>query len=351
MKLWLFILKRVIFAFITIIGITFIVFALLHVGGNNLLLSAYINPRLTGPAREQLIQQLTIRFHLNDPIYVQYFYWLQALFSGDLGYTNTPIYSGPVTTAISLFLPNTITLTIIAAILVWIIGIPLGVYSAVKRDSALDHSVRIFSFTLYSMPIYLIAFILIIIFGIELKILPYAFPINSVLASNLPWYKDGISYPTHIILIDALIHGNLTVFWNALLHAILPSLTLALSILAGIIRILRSSMLEVLDQDYVRLARAKGVPEKVVINLHARRNALIPVLTLYGYTIASLLGGTVVVESIFAYPGIGYWTTQAILVNDVGGIMAAALIFGVVFVIASLILDIVYALIDPRIRY
>ncbi|MEM0372987.1 MAG: ABC transporter permease [Sulfolobaceae archaeon] len=351
MKIWSFILKRVIFAFITIIGITFIVFILLHAGGNNLLLSTYINPRLTGPAREQLIQQLTEKFHLNDPIYVQYFYWLQAFFSGDLGYTNTPIYSGPVATAIALFLPNTIMLTVISSILIWIIGIPLGVQSAVRRDSAMDHAARIFSFTLYSMPIYLIAFILIIIFGIELKILPFSLPIDPLIASNLDWYENGISYPTHIILLDALIHGNLTVFWNALLHAILPSLTLALSIVAGIIRILRSSMLEVLDQDYVRLARAKGIPEKVVINLHARRNALIPVLTLYGYTIASLLGGAVVVESIFNYPGIGYWTTQAVLVNDVGGVMASALIFGIVFVIASLILDIVYALIDPRIRY
>jgi len=105
---------------------------------------------------------------------VQYFYLLEALFSGNLGYTNTPIYSGPVTTAILLFLPNTITLTIIASILVWIIGIPLDVYSAVRRDSALDHSVRVFSFTLYSMPNYLIAFMLIIVLDVELKILPYS---------------------------------------------------------------------------------------------------------------------------------------------------------------------------------
>ena len=351
MKLWLFILKRVIYAIVTLIGLTFIVFALLHVGGNNLLLSAYLNPRLTGPAKEEMIKELIQRFHLNDPIYVQYFYWLKALLGGNLGYTNTPIYSGPVTTAIALFLPNTVMLTIIASILIWIIGIPLGVYSAVKRDSVLDHSVRVLSFTLYSMPPYLIAFILIIIFGVDLKILPFSGTVNPILASNIPWYKDGISYPTHIILIDALIHGDLPVFWDALLHTILPSLTLALSVVAGIMRILRSSMLEVLEQDYVKLARAKGVPERVVINLHARRNALIPVLTLYGYTVASLLGGVVVIESIFNYPGIGYWTTQAILVDDVGGIMAATLIFGIVFVAASLILDIIYAIIDPRIRY
>nr|WP_230955561.1 ABC transporter permease [Sulfolobus acidocaldarius] len=179
----------------------------------------------------------------------------------------------------------------------------------------------------------------------------YTFSLSPTLASNLSWYVNGVSYPTHIVIIDALIHGNLTAFANAILHAILPALTLALSTIAGIMRILRASMLEVLDQDYVRLARAKGVPEKVVINLHARRNALIPVLTLYGYTVASLLGGAVVIEDIFSYPGMGYWTTQALLNNDVGGIMASTLIFGIVFVIASLLLDIIYALIDPRIRY
>ncbi|WP_232463164.1 ABC transporter permease [Sulfolobus acidocaldarius] len=250
-----------------------------------------------------------------------------------------------------MFLPNTILLTIIASILIWIIGVPIGVRSAVKRDSAFDQSVRVVSFALYSMPIYLVAFLLILVFGVYLKILPFAFSLSPTLASNLSWYVNGVSYPTHIVIIDALIHGNLTAFANAILHAILPALTLALSTIAGIMRILRASMLEVLDQDYVRLARAKGVPEKVVINLHARRNALIPVLTLYGYTVASLLGGAVVIEDIFSYPGMGYWTTQALLNNDVGGIMASTLIFGIVFVIASLLLDIIYALIDPRIRY
>ena len=325
MRFWFFIIKRIISAFITLIGLTFIVFALSYMSGNNK--------------------------GINEPLYLGYFYWIKSFFSGNLGYANTPIYSGSVGTAILLFLPNTIMLTIISSILVWIIGVSLGVFSATKRDSILDYSVRGISSILYSTPIYLIAIVLIIIFGVELKILPFSGTLNPLLASNLSWYKNGISYPTHIILIDALLHGNIPVFWDALLHTILPALTLALATVAGMIRILRSSMLEVLDQDYVRFARAKGVPEKVVINLHARRNALIPVLTLYGYTIASLLSGTVVVESIFNYPGIGYWTTQAILSGSINGIMASTLIFGIVFVSISLILDIMYAIIDPRIRY
>ncbi len=351
MKLWAYILRRILILIPTLIGLTLMVFVIIHLQGNNLLLAQYLNPRLTGPAKQQQLEALTERFHLNDPVYIQYFYWLQQIITGDWGYTNTPIYSGSVTTAISLFLPNTIIIAVFASIIIWLLSIPLGVSSAVNRDSIRDHLIRVSSFTLYAMPIYLIAIALIILLGVYFHVLPFSGPVNPLLVSNLDWYKNGISYPTHILLIDALIHGNLTVAWDAFLHVIMPSVTLALGIMAGIIRILRASMLEVLEQDYIRLARAKGVPEKIVINLHARRNALLPVATSFGYTVAGLLGGAVVIETVFNYPGIGYWTTQALLVNDVGGIMSSTLLFGLILVFTTLILDILYALIDPRIRY
>jgi peptide/nickel transport system permease protein len=298
-----------------------------------------------------VVQKLTNELHLNQPIYVQYFYWLYQLLQGNWGITNTPIFSGQVTTAIALFFPNTIVLSVVASILIWVIGVPLGVYSAVNRDSAGDHTLRVGSFTLYAMPIYLIGVVLIILVGVYLKILPFSGVVTQVLVANQSWYVNGISYPTHIIIIDALLHGAWAVAWNAFLHLILPSVTLALAVVASMIRILRSSMLEVLDQDYIRLARSKGTPERSVINLHARKNALLPVVTLFGATVAGLLGGVVVVETIFDYTGIGYWTTQALLASDVGGIMAAALLFGLVLVFANLIVDLVYAFIDPRIRY
>jgi len=351
MKLWVYIVRRLIILIPTLIGLTLLVFAIVHLQGNNLLLAQYLNPKLTGPAKEQQLQALIERFHLNEPIYVQYFYWLYQIIIGDWGYTNTPIYSGPVTTAIALFLPNTIMLAIFSAILVWLIGVPLGIYSAVNRDSIGDNTIRVSSFTLYAMPIYLIAIMLIIVFGVYLRILPFNGPVNPLLVAELDWYKNGISYPTHILLLDALIHGNWIVALDALLHLILPALTLALAIMASLIRILRASMLEVLEQDYIRLARSKGIPEKVVINLHARRNALLPVATSFGYTVAYLLGGAVIIEAVFNFPGIGYWTTQALIANDVGGIMAATLLFGLILVFTTLILDILYAFIDPRIRY
>jgi len=351
MRLWVYVLRRLLLLIPTLIGLTFIVFILSHVSGTNIILSEYINPRLTGAARELVVQKLTNELHLNQPIYIQYFYWIYQVLQGNWGVTNTPIFSGQVTTAITLFFPNTIMLSVVASILIWVIGVPLGVYSAVNRDSPGDHTLRIGSFTLYAMPVYLIGVVLIILVGVYLKVLPFSGVVNPVLVSNLSWYVNGISYPTHIILIDAIIHGDGAVAWDAFLHLILPSVTLALAIVASMIRILRSSMLEVLDQDYIRLARSKGTPEQAVINLHARKNALLPVVTLFGATVAGLLGGVVVVETIFDYPGIGYWTTQALLVSDVGGIMASALLFGLILVFANLIVDLVYAFIDPRIRY
>ncbi|MFP3286947.1 MAG: ABC transporter permease [Acidilobus sp.] len=322
----------------------------MHVGGAYKLVAVYINPRLTGAARQQQIQMLIQKFHLNQPVYVQYFYWLASIFQGNLGYTNTPIFSGPVTQAIALFFPNTALLAVLGGILTWLLGIPLGTWSAVRRDKPDDVAIRVFSYTLYGMPLYLIAVLLIIIFAVWLKVLPLAGTVSAKLLVGLPWYKNGISYPTHVLLIDALIHGNWNIALDALEHIILPSLTIALAVMAGIINILRASMLEVLEQDYVRFARSKGLPERIVINKHARPTAMFPVYTNFAYTVAGLLGGVVIVETVFNYPGIGYWLTQSMLNNDMGGIMAGTLLFGIVFVTTSLVLDIVFALKDPRVR-
>ena len=351
MNLWAYTIRRLLLLIPTLLGLTLIVFILSHVSGNNVILAEYLSPKLTGAARAIATQALIARFHLNQPIYVQYFYWLNAILHGNWGYTNTAIYSGPVTTAIALFLPNTLMLSVVAAILIWIIGVRFGVYSAVNRDSVSDHALRVGSFTLYAMPIYLIGVALIIVLGVYLKVLPLSGVVSHTMVSGLSWYVNGISYPTHIIIIDAMLHGAWGVALNAAIHLLLPAITLALAIVAGLIRILRSSMLEVLDQDYIRLARSKGLSERIVYNLHARKNALLPVITLFGLTVAGLLGGAVVVETIFNYPGIGYWTTQALLDSDVGGIMAATLLFGLILVVANLLVDLIYAFVDPRIRY
>lgn len=352
MKLWVYVLRRILLILPTLFGLTFFLFVLIQVGGNNLFLAQYLNPKLTGPARLQAVQDLTARFHLNDPIYVQYYYWLVELLHGNLGYSNVA-QGVPVTTAFLWFMPNTILLTAAASVLTWILGVPIGVFSAVRRDSLVDQSVRVASFTLYSMPIFLIGFGLLLLLGVYARLLPLNGMVSASLLSSIPndWFVDGVSYPTHILPIDAALHGDWTVAYDSFLHVLLPAFTLTLAVLAGIVRILRASMLEVLEQDYIRLARAKGVPPRVVNNLHARKNAILPALTSYGYLVAFLLGGVVVVEDIFSFKGVGWWITNALLSSDTGAILGSTFIFGIMLVFTSLILDILYAVLDPRIRY
>jgi ABC-type dipeptide/oligopeptide/nickel transport system permease component len=347
MKLRYYIARRLLLLVPTLIGLTLIVFALTHVGGDQRLLGEYINPHSTIPVAVQEAR-LAKEFHFNDPLIVQYFYWLSAFLQGNWGYTRTSIYSGPVLGAIALFFPNTLVLATLASILTAVIGIPLGVWSAVRKDSVFDQSTRVISFIGYSVPLYWLALILIIIFA---GFLPISGDVNVTLMSGLSWYSNGISYPTHILLIDALLHGRIDIFENAFLHLVLPVVTLTYGVMASVLRVMRSSMQDTLNQDFIRTARAKGLQENVVVNVHARRNALIPVFTLLGYTIASLLGGVVLVETVFNYLGIGYWTTQAFLAGDVGGIMGATVIFGLTFIIANLGTDLLYGYLDPRIRY
>ncbi len=286
----------------------------------------------------------------------RYFYWVNALIHGNWGYTHTGIFNGPVTTAILLFYPNSLVLAILSFILLTAISIPLGVWSAVRRNSLGDHLTRVASFIGYSMPIYWLGLILIIIFASNnvnpaLNIFPISGTVSIELVSSASWYVQGVSYPTHLLLLDALIHGRFDIFENAAAHLVLPVVTLTYGTLAGVLRVTRSSMQDTLSQDYVRTARAKGLSENVVVKVHARRNALIPVTTLLGFTVAALLGGVVLIETVFDYLGIGYWTTQAFLSNDLGGVMGATVIFGLTFVFANLVVDVVYGFLDPRIRY
>jgi peptide/nickel transport system permease protein len=355
LKLRYYVARRVLLLIPTLLGLTLIVFVMSHVGGSQRLVGSYINIHSTVPVAVQE-QQLAERFHLNDPLYVQYFYWLAAFVQGNWGYTQTSIYSGTVLNAISLFFPNTLVLAVLASILTGIIGIPLGVWSAVRKDSVLDQATRVISFAGYSMPLFWLGLLLIIVFSTSnvcscLNIFPISGTVTVSLISGVNWYNNGISYPTHVLVIDSLIHGRVDVFVDALMHLVLPVVTLTYGVMASVLRVMRSSMQDTLNQDYIRTARAKGLEEKTVINVHARRNALIPVFTLLGYTIAWLLGGVVLVEAVFDYLGIGYWTTQAMLNGDVGGIMGATVIFGLAYIFANLGVDLAYGFLDPRIRY
>lgn len=349
------VLKRILLGVVTLFGLTIITFILSHAGGPSLAVSTYINPMSPIPASQQ-IKLLEQQFHLNDPLYVQYFYYLSGLFTGQWGYTKTSVFNGPVTTAITYFLPNTIELSVFAIVLIIVIGVNLGVFSASRQNGASDNVIRILSFMGIAMPAFWLGLLLQETFASgtvskHLSLFPLEGNVQSTLMVNIPWYHEGISYPTHFLLIDALIHGDFAVAGSNLLHLVLPALTIALVSLAIIIRMTRSSTIDSLNQDYIKTVRMKGIPERKVIRYHARRNAMIPTATVLGILFANLLAGVVLVEYVFDYPGIGQWIVQAFLAFNIAGIMGANLVFGMILIASNLIVDIIYLFIDPRIKY
>jgi peptide/nickel transport system permease protein len=169
--------------------------------------------------------------------------------------------------------------------------------------------------------------------------------------TGLSWYVNGISYPTHFIFIDALLHGDLQVAFSNFIHLILPAITVAFTSLAVVIRMTRSSTIDAMNQEYIKTVRIKGIPEKYVIRYHARKNAMIPVITVIGIMFATFLSGVVLVEYVFSYPGIGGWIVQAFIADNLAGIMGANLVFGIMLVTVNIVVDVIYLFLDPRIKY
>jgi peptide/nickel transport system permease protein len=277
---------------------------------------------------------------LNDPIYLQYFSFLKGALTGDFG---TSYYTkAPVIKEIFARFPATIELAIVAIILASFLGILIGVISAVKKNSLIDNAGMLLALIGVSMPIFWLGILLIIFFSGTLHWLPSNGRINPLLQ------------PLHITgfyLIDSLISGNTTTFMDALKHLILPASALAMYSMAIITRMTRSSMLDTLQQDYIRTARAKGVPESKVVYKHALRNGLIPIVTVIGLQLGSLLGGAVLTETVFSWPGIGAYTVACILKSDFPVVQGVVLLVATIFVLMNLLVDVVYAFLDPRIKY
>jgi peptide/nickel transport system permease protein len=222
--------------------------------------------------------------------------------------------------------------------------------SATRKDKLPDHAARVFSLTGVSIPVFWFALMLQYVFFYALRLnhlpsLPLAGRVDQTLATVTHFHSI-----TGFYVLDSLLQGNIAVFFDAILHLILPSFALAYISLALIARMMRSSMLEVLRQDYITLARSKGLTERVVIYKHALKNAMIPTVTVAGLAFGALLAGAVLTETVFNWPGMGRWSTSAILRDDIAAIMGFTLVIAVVYVLANLIVDVLYATLDPRIR-
>ena len=331
-----FILTRVMLVIPTFIGITLLAFALIRlVPGDPIEIRA--GERGIDPERHA---QLLSEYGLDRPILEQYAAYIWDVLHGDLG-TSITTYQPVLTEFFTLF-PATLELSICAMIFALSVGLPAGVLAATRRGTAVDYGVMGVSLTGYSMPIFWWGILLILLFSVNLGWTPVSQRI-----SDLFW----IDPVTGFMLIDTLLGDEPEAFWSALHHLVLPAIVLGTIPLAVIARMTRSSMLEVMGEDYIRTARAKGLGRPRIIWLHALRNALIPVITVIGLQVGVLLTGAILTETIFSWPGVGKWLVDAISRRDYPRLQGGIMLIATAVILVNLTVDILYGIINPRIRH
>ncbi len=331
-----FILKRIAMVIPTFIGITLLTFALIHLIPGDPIEIRMGERGLSPEVHAQMKKQLG----LDQPLYIQYVDYLQGITQGDLG--NSFKNNEPVMTEFLSLFPATVELATFAILFAVIIGIPVGILAAAKRGSVFDHTVMAVSLTGYSMPIFWWGLLLMLVMSVQLDITPVSGRIGA------EFWIDNV---TGFMLIDSWLSGEPGAFKSAVSHLILPSVVLGTIPLAVISRMTRSSMLEVLGEDYIRTARAKGLAPLRIIIVHALRNALIPVVTVIGLIIGQLLSGAILTETIFAWPGIGKWVIEAIRARDYPVVQGAVLIIATIIIVVNLFVDLMYGVVNPRIRH
>ncbi len=330
------IVRRLLFLVVVLFFLSVITFALSHIiPGDPARLMA--GPR----ASRSAVEKIREKYGLNDPWVVQYGTYMQNITHGDFGMSFTT--RRPVSQDLQRYLPATAELGLYAFILSTLIGVPLGVLSAVKRDKWPDHLARFISISGLALPVFWLAIMAQFVFFGRLGWLPDG--------GRLPIGVDPPRTITGLYTIDSLLTGNMPLFLLSLKHLLLPTIVLAYGSLAVITRMVRGGMLEVLNQDYIRTARAKGISQQGVVLGHALKNALLPTVTSIGLQIGLLLSGAFLVEIVFSWPGIGRYAVDAIQRLDYNATMATTLIIALIFVLLNLLVDIAYLFLDPRISY
>ncbi len=319
-----YVVKRLISMVPLLLGITIVCFVVMHLApGSPTDMETQMNPRASADYRERL----NAMYDLDKPLYQQYLSWVGKIAVLDLGKSFSPDRR-PVARKIIERLPITILINALSMLMIFAIAIPIGVLSAVHKDSLFDKITGVFVFVGFAIPTFWLALLLMILFGIDLGWLP----ISGIRSLNYDYLPPGM------------------VFLDVVKHLILPVTLSAFGGLAGLSRYMRSNMLEVIRQDYIMTARAKGLSERKVIYKHALRNALLPVITILGLSVPGLIGGSVIFESIFAIPGMGQLFYMSVMARDYPVVMGILLIGAVLTLLGNLIADVSYALADPRIR-
>jgi peptide/nickel transport system permease protein len=333
-----YIARRALLMVVAALGVTLISFVISHAAPADPIVS---NLGQQASQRPEIVAAFKARWGLDKPLHEQYFAFLGNLAHGDLGTSiNT---RRPIVADVSQFLPATVELSTVSILFALILGLPLGIFAALGRDGPIDHIARVVSLVGVSIPIFWRAAVSLVIFYSVLQV--------AVGPGRLGPQVQAPPPVTGFLTIDSLLAGDLPTFRSAVEHLMLPALVLGSSVMGLITRVTRSSMLEVLGQDYVRTARAKGLVEHIVVRRHALRNAMIPTVTVLGLAYGSLLSGAVMTETIFAWPGLGRYAYQSAVSNDFPSIMGVTLVIAVIYILVNLLVDLAYALLDPQIRY
>jgi peptide/nickel transport system permease protein len=328
-------IRRLVALVPVLIGVSVIVFLFLH-----LIPGDPASAMLGDHATPDALANLRTAYGLDEPWPQQYVLYLSHIVKGDLGRSIRT--SQPVTSEMAGRFPATVELTLMAMLFAILVGLPAGIISAWRRGSLFDHGSVVFALAGVSMPIFWLGLMLAWLFGVQLKILPFSARLDT-----------GARFApiTNLLILDSIIRGDWPILGQTLRHLLLPALALSTVPMAIVARMTRGAMIEVLHQDYVRTARAKGLRDRVVVGGHAFRNALLPVVTIVGLQVGTLLSGAILTETIFSWPGIGRWVYESIQLRDYPVVQSMTLVIAVVFVLTNLLVDLSYAWLDPRVRY
>lgn len=321
-----YIVKRLLQAVPLLLGIATITFFIVHLAPGDPM-DMYLEPRFRREIDPEVIELVRQKYGLDQPIHVQYLRWLGNLAKGDLG--ESFYYRRPVASLIAERVPYTLQLAILALLFDALVGIALGIISAVKQYSIVDKSVTLGSLVVYSIPGFWLALMLVLVFSVNLGWFPTS-QTRSLDYEFLSWSAKAL---------------------DRLWHLVLPVFVLGVASAAGTARYMRNRLLEVLSEEYVLAARARGLRERTVILKHALRNAMIPIVTIYGLSLPFLLGGAVLIEKVFAWPGMGLLAVGAVTARDYPVILATSMMAAVLVVLGNLLADVSYALVDPRVSY
>ena len=316
-----------------ILAVSILVFGLTRLGGTTI--GPYLEPGMTA----QEIAALEERFNLDEPVHMQYLAWLGGVFRGELGWS--AVAAAPVTDVFRQKIAASIELGVAAVLWAVTLGVGLGTFAARRRNRLPDQLTSVFAVGGASMPSFWFGIVLLIVFWAYLGWFPHG--------RSDPVIWSSISHPTNFYVIDALLAGSFEALRDAVWHMVLPALTLGYAAVGIVTRMMRSSLLEEMGKDYVDAARARGLPERLVVRRHARRNAFIPTITVIGLSIGIIFEGSVVVETIFGWPGLGKWMADSVLSGDQATTLAFVIFTSILFLTVNMAVDVTYGYLDRRV--